>query len=95
MKKMLIAAVLLVFLALVGIQVYRLYGQRNNLKNELSGINPRITSLEQENKNLQKDLEYFANPENLLKELRARFNYKKPDEKMIIVVPPRNQSTTE
>ena len=37
---------------------------------------------------LKADLEYFQNPRNLEKELRARFNYRSPDEKIIIIVPP-------
>ncbi len=40
----------------------------------------------------QTDVQYLANPVNLEKELRSRFNYKKPGETMIIIVP--EQSTT-
>lgn len=89
MRRILLTIVLLAFLVLVAIQVYRLNDQRIKLENELSRISPRIESLEQENKSLKEDLKYFANPENLLKELKSKFNYKLPDEKMIIVVPPR------
>lgn len=81
--------VLIILLAIVGVQVYRLNNQRIKLESELARTTPRIESLEQENEKLVKDLEYFANPENLLKELKSKFNYKLPDEKMIIVVPPR------
>jgi len=82
--------ILVALMALVGVQVYRLNNQRIKLENEFSKISPRIESLERENTSLKQDLEYFANPENLLKELKSKFNYKLPDEKMIIVVPPRN-----
>ena len=85
---------MLVFLAFMGYQVYRLNDQRIKLEEELSKITPRVEALAQENESLKKDIEYFANPENLLKELKSKFNYKLPDEKMIIVVPPRNQTST-
>ena len=32
---------------------------------------------------------------NLVKELRSRFNYKKPGEKLIIVVPPKEATTSQ
>ena len=47
-----------------------------------------------ENFELQADLEYYARPENLEKELRSRFNYKKPGEKLIIIVPPKEATTS-
>ncbi len=33
------------------------------------------------------DLEYYLNPRNLEKELRARFNYRSLGEKMLIIIP--------
>lgn len=33
------------------------------------------------------DLNYYLNPDNLEKELRARFNYRSLGEKMLIIVP--------
>lgn len=44
-------------------------------------------SLEEENRELLSDIRYFSKVENLIKELRSRFNYRFPDEKFIIVVP--------
>ena len=41
----------------------------------------------------QSELDYYLNPVNLEKELRARFNYRAPDEKLIILVP-RGSSTS-
>ena len=39
------------------------------------------------------DLEYYLNPENLRKELKGRFNYKEPGEKMLILVNKDGTST--
>jgi len=43
---------------------------------------------------LQADLNYYLNPANLEKEVRARFNYRAPDEKLIVIVPSVPSSTT-
>lgn len=90
MNRVILILILLVFLVLVTVQVYRLNNERLKLEDDLSKITPRIESLEQENKDLKSDLQYFANPENLVKEFKSEFNYKNPGERMIIVVPPRN-----
>ena len=37
--------------------------------------------------NLQEENQYPSNPANLEKELRARYNYKKPGETMVIIIP--------
>ena len=47
--------------------------------------------LESEQAKLGEDIEYYSDPHNLEKELRARFNYRSPEEKLIIVVPEDNQ----
>ena len=41
----------------------------------------------EENKALDRDIDYYKNPNNLEKELKARFNYKRPGEELLIVVP--------
>ena len=43
---------------------------------------------------LTADYNFYLNPANLEKELRARFNYRLPGEKLIIIVPPRTSSTS-
>jgi len=40
-------------------------------------------TLQSDNAKLKADLQYFAEPENLAKELKAKFDYKKPGEKLI------------
>ncbi|MBI2515217.1 septum formation initiator family protein [Candidatus Wolfebacteria bacterium] len=74
-------------LAAVSTQGYFILRERNQLKAEVPNLNSRLSSLNKENENLKADIEYFSRPENLEKELRAKFNYKKPDEKLMIVVP--------
>lgn len=51
-------------------------------------VEAEANTLEAENERLKGEINYFSNKDNLEKELRSRFNYRKPDEKLIIVVPP-------
>ncbi|NCO15467.1 hypothetical protein GW816_00990 [Candidatus Wolfebacteria bacterium] len=57
------------------------------MKTDSDNLNSRLQALLKENADLQSDIEYFSHPENLEKELKSRFNYKKPGEKMMIIVP--------
>ena len=72
---------------------YHLYcanAARLGLRSKLSDIKASVESIEKENIELEKDMEYFSDPHNLEKEARARFNYRAPNEKMIIVAPKDN-----
>jgi len=42
---------------------------------------------DEENSRLRAEIDYFSIPENLEKKLKTEFNYRKPDEKMLIIVP--------
>lgn len=85
--KVLVIIILSIILIVVLIQVYFILKERNQLKTELNGLSSRLDSLLKENNYLQSDIEYFSHPENLEKELRSRSNLRKPDEKMMIIVP--------
>ncbi len=82
-----IIGLLILVLTAVSAQVYFIFKERNELKADISVLNSRIESLTKENAGLRSDIEYFSHPENLQKELKSKFNYKLPDEKMLIVVP--------
>jgi cell division protein FtsL len=85
--KALIYLILLSVLAAAGFQFYRLYNQKRQIAEELTRAEQKISKLEEEKKNLLADLEYFSDPENLAKDLKSKFDYKRPGEKMIIIVP--------
>lgn len=80
---------LVLVVSALGWQLYQLYGQSRELSAALGEIRGKAEEFQEENSRFNADLEYFANPENLEKELRSRFNYKKPGEKLIILVPPK------
>lgn len=88
------AVMLFVVLILVGARVYSFFVQERQLGADLADIEARLTKAKYDEANLQSEVQYLANPLNLEKELRARFNYKKPGETMIIIVPAQSSTAT-
>lgn len=76
----------------VGFGLYRLSSEKTTLEKEVAELKNKEDILTKENRNLQVRLEYLKIPENLIKEAKARFNYRAPGEKLIILVP--SASTT-
>jgi hypothetical protein len=85
--------VLSIFLIVIGAQVFSFVRQEWSLGNELADVQASLTKAETEETSLQEEDQYLSNPANLEKELRARFNYKKPGETMVIIVPAASSST--
>lgn len=75
---------------LLSVQAYRLYDQRYELVVRSGEIQSKMDVLRKENDQVSGNLEYLANFDNLAKELKALFNYKKPGEKLFIIVPKKN-----
>ena len=78
----------------MGSRVWAFFVQERQLSADLADIEARLTKANYDEANLQSEVKYLANPLNLEKELRARFNYKKPGETMIIIVPAQSSSTS-
>lgn len=83
-------AVILLLCGVVGflwVEMFLITKEAVSLQGQYEEVEQEKISLEQENTLLEKDLAYYAIPENLKKELRERLNYKETGERMIIVVP--------
>ncbi len=91
MKKILAMLLTAIFLFVVW-QAAEIYRYSRALDGELSGITEKKSVIERENERLKGDIEYFSNSANLEKELRARFNYKKLGEKMLIIISPKSDN---
>ena len=91
-----IAAIVGLSLVLIflGVNVYAFVRQEYSLGASLADVQTRLTKAQADEASLQAEKQYLANPVNLEKELRARFNYTNPGEKMIIIVPIGTSSTT-
>ena len=92
-------AIFVLFAIAIGVimfklNVFQLFSEQKKLSQDLQELNMQIDELTKENESLKAQLDYFSYPENLEKELRARFNYKAPGEKFIILTPAQNTDTT-
>ncbi|MBI3638500.1 hypothetical protein HY227_02040 [Candidatus Wolfebacteria bacterium] len=83
--RLIIMIILTIVLVVVLIQAYFILKEKNSLGVESKNLDGKLESLTKENGNLRAEIEYFSHPENLVKELRSKFNYRKPDEKMKII----------
>ena len=87
MKKALITVAALAILSWLGFQAYSLQKERFSLAAEYQGAKQECDKLVADNQNIFDKLEYLSEPRNLEKELRAKFNYIYPGERLVIVVP--------
>ena len=94
MQKIITYAISLVVITYLGYQVYVLQNERLGIKGEFEEIQAQYNELQGDNERLRGDIEYLSDPHNLEKELRARFNYRSSNEKLIIVVPEEGEAKT-
>ncbi|MEX2054410.1 MAG: septum formation initiator family protein [Candidatus Colwellbacteria bacterium] len=94
MQKIITYIISLVIIGYLGYQVYLLQDERFELSEEFEQLYSQQQALEADNARLQAEIEYLSDPHNLEKELRARFNYRSPNETLIIVVPDEEEATS-
>ncbi len=82
--------ILLIVLGFLVFHIFSLGLDKGGLTDRYIEAKAKLEQVKGEQAKLQNELEYLANPRNLEKELRARFNLKKPGEKTIIIVPQEN-----
>ena len=67
----------------LSVQLYNLYRNNSDAAAKLESMRSESEQLNNENIQLRADLDYFSQPENLAKELKTKFDYKRPGEKLI------------
>ena len=85
--KIALVVILVIAVILIGVKVAGFWSQENDLSAQLGDITTRYQKAATDHADLTSDVRYLANPINLVKELRSRFNYKQPGETMVIIVP--------
>lgn len=80
---------LLVFL---GAQIYSFMGKERKISQDFSNFKAQLDAAKLDEERSRADLDYYLNPANLEKELRARFNYKAIGENLLIIVPRTSSS---
>ncbi len=86
--------VLFLFLIILGVQVFSFVRQEWQLSSQLADVQANLVKSQAQETSLQQETQYLGNPANLEKELRARFNYKKPGETMVIIEPAAKTTTS-
>ncbi|MBI5220410.1 MAG: septum formation initiator family protein [Candidatus Liptonbacteria bacterium] len=85
-------AVILGLISLVSSQIYVFYVREQAAARDFAALGAKLEAAQAEEQKLRKELEYLSRPENLEKEIRSRFNYRKEGEKLIILVPASTSS---
>ncbi len=89
-----VVMLLVVFLFVLGTQIYSFVLQTNKTQKDFTELQNKLQQAKEDQGRFTADMNYYLNPENLKKELKGRFNYKEPGEKMLILVNKSSSSTS-
>ncbi len=92
--KLVLPTFLVVVVFLLGFQVFSFVKEKRQSSLKLDAAQKSLNQATINNEKLKAELEYLSNRANLEKELRSSFNLKKPGERMIILVPQKEQPTS-
>jgi cell division protein FtsB len=84
--KLVMAAILGALLIFLIVQMWYFYERGEVAGEDLERLTASLQKAKEEQEVLRADHEFYQNPANMEKELRARFNYRAPDETMIVIV---------
>ncbi len=87
-------AVLVLLIGLSGARIWSLVSELREVRAARLDLEQKKVVLEKRHSDLEEQAAYITDKDNLEKELRSHFNYKKPGENVIVVVPPKGASTT-
>lgn len=87
MSRQVATLLLALFILALGYEFRGLWKDYRVFDKKFASLSTTVAALEKENGEIENKLRYYSIEENLLKELKARFNYRFPDEKLIIVAP--------
>ena len=91
--KLLAVIILSGLLVLLGAQIYAFTGRAHKAEQAFLEFKKKLDQARADQIEFQSELDYYLNPVNLEKELRARFNYRLPGETMIVIVPRASSSS--
>ena len=93
MLKIFASVALLLLVILLGNELYFFWSKNRAAQARYGELRIKFDKARADYRNLEADFNYYLNPANLEKELRARFNYRHAGEKLIIIVPKTNAPT--
>lgn len=80
-------------LIFVGVELHSISKQKEAVSAQFETAKKELEQAKIERGRLEADLHYISIPENLDKELRSRFHYQGPSEKVLILVPSANSTS--
>lgn len=86
-KRIVVFVLFCAVLVFLWVQLYSMMRETARLRAETEELSRQQEALVRENTEIERQEGYYTHSENVEKFLRSRFNYKKPGEQMIIVVP--------
>ena len=92
--KIAIAIILTLALVFVATQIFTSIKEEHSLSAAYASLSAQLNDANVQQESLSAEVNYLANPANLEKELRARFNYAKPGETMVIIIPSSTASSS-
>jgi cell division protein FtsB len=87
-QALLMAALGIIFI-LTATRIVGLISELREVKAARNVLEAKRNELETRHRDLEEQAQFIADPDNLEQELRSRFNYKNPNEKVIVVIPPK------
>lgn len=85
--RILISVILAAFLMFLVVQAVIFRDRGDEAARELANIRTELEKVKRDSEAIRSDRDFFTNPLNLEKELRARFNYRSEEENLLILVP--------
>jgi len=89
-----IAAVLFVFLVFLLVQIVEFSGRERAAHGVYDAAKAQFDQTSGDQQSLKEDFDYYSDPVNLAKEMRARFSYTLPGEKTLILVQEGSSTTS-
>jgi len=91
-QKISLAIILFILVVLVTMGLTKDYRVYLENRQKMENLKAQVLDINANNDIIKEDVDFYSDPDNLTKELKARFNYKKPGEKLLIVVPNESEN---
>ena len=87
------------FLLLLGfiwlvVNVVNVYYRKYKINKEIEDLKAQIASTQKSNQQISEMIDYLGSKDYLEKEARGKLNMKKPGEEVVIIEPPKQQTTS-
>jgi cell division protein FtsB len=92
------AGIMIIALGIIVLAGWRVTGlaeEFGDVRAQRMELEEKRAVLEQRHRDLEQQAQFVSDPDQLEQELRSRYNYKRPGETVIVVVPPQEEAPEE